>query len=668
MNKNNNSRQRANTKTFTSSGKSDGRKVTTTTLKERRPRRKSGSSGSNNSSSNNQDGRSKPRRPSRSRSNNNKHRSSNRRSHTPTTQTKVGGHKHRLNTADRSDAIPDLEPGNIRIVTIGGFEAIGKNMSAIEIGDDIIVIDCGFTFKDQNTPGIDYIIPNTKYLEDRKDKIRGVIITHGHLDHTGGIAYVFPRIGNPPIYCRSFTSLMIQKRQEEFKANPPLDINVVETSDRIKLGDQYVRFFGITHTIPDSMGVVVETPYGNVINQADFKLDHVDGEVSDEEKGVYGKLGQEDNLLMMCDSTNVENEGFSTPEWQVHRDLEKIVAGTNGRIILGAFASQVDRLTALLKIAEKHGRHIVLEGRSMRTNLGVAEQAGIFVPQPGTMISAEESMKIPPHKVLILSTGSQGEEFAALMRMANKTHKTLAFSEHDTVVLSASIVPGNETAVARLKDEIARSGAHIVTYRNSELYVHGSGHGNREELKWLHETLEPKFFVPQHGSHYMLRLHANLAKSLGMPQEHIVVSEDGGIIEIQDKGSKLVKLKAKAMSDLVTVDGFSIGKVQDIVIRDRQILSADGIFLIVISLNPKTGQLRKSPDIISRGFIYLKEEKTLINEARRTVQRTVDSYIKKNGRPFDFDGLKSQVTDVMRKMLLKKTAKRPLVIPVLITM
>ena len=250
-------------------------------------------------------------------------------------QTKIGGHKHRLNTMNRSDAIPDLAPGNIRIVTLGGFEGIGKNMSAIEIGDDIIVVDCGFTFKDANTPGIDYILPNTKYLEDRKDKIRGVIITHGHLDHTGGIAYVFPRIGNPPIYCRSFTSLMIKKRQEEFKRNPKLDINVVETSDRIKLGDQYVRFFGITHTIPDSMGVIVETKYGNVINQADFKLDHDDGVVSPEEQQVYNKLGSENNLLMMCDSTNVENQGWSTPEWQVHRDLEKLMSGIDGRIILG---------------------------------------------------------------------------------------------------------------------------------------------------------------------------------------------------------------------------------------------------------------------------------------------------------------------------------------------
>ncbi len=661
------SRARHSSSRTNSSSPTARREVTTKTLPGRRPRQRPGTDTKTSGSTAHKPTARAQHSNNKSRGSNKPTRSHSRTNNDNTTQTKVGGHKHRLDTVDRSNVIPDLEPGNIRIVTIGGFEGIGKNMSAIEIGNDIIVVDCGFTFKDQNTPGIDYILPNTKYLEDRKDRIRGVVITHGHLDHTGGIAYIFPRIGNPPIYCRSFTGLMIQKRQEEFKHNPPLDINIVETSDRIKLGDQYVRFFGITHTIPDSMGVVVETPYGNVINQADFKLDHSDGVVSPEEQAVYGALGKENNLLMMCDSTNVENEGFSTPEWQVHRDLDKLIGQIDGRIILGSFASQVDRLTAILKIAEKYGRSVVLEGRSMKTNLGVAEQAGIFIPQPGTMVSAEESLKLAPNKVLVLSTGSQGEEFAALMRMANKSHKTLAFNDRDTVILSASIVPGNERNVATLKDEIARSGAHIITYRNSELFVHGSGHGNREELKWLHETIKPKFFVPQHGSHYMLRLHSNLAKSLGMTEDHIVVSEDGGIIEIQENGTRLKKLKAKAMSDLVTVDGFSIGKVQDVVIRDRQILSEDGIFLIVMTINPKTGQLRKSPDIISRGFIYLKEERTLINEARKQVQRTVENFTKKSHRPYDFDKLKSDITDRLRKLLLQKTAKRPLVIPVLIT-
>lgn len=666
--------------TATRTSFSSGDKVVTQTLPGRRPRSFQG--GASNSPANktsreykpsisNTHGQrgahSKTTAPTRNRQNNSDKSTNNSSNNNRSEHTKIGGHKHRLNTMDRSAVIPEVAPGNIRIITLGGVEGIGKNMSAIEIGNDIIVIDCGFAFKNENTPGIDYIIPNTKYLEDRKDRIRGVIITHGHLDHTGGIAYVFPRIGNPPIYCRSFTSLMIQKRQEEFKHNPPLDINVVETNDRIKLGEQYVRFFGITHTIPDSMGIIIETPYGNLINQADFKLDHIDGEVSDAEKSVYGKLAEESNLLMMCDSTNVENEGFSTPEWMVHRDLETMISqNNNGRIILGAFASQVDRLTALLRIAEKHGRHVVLEGRSMKTNLGVAEQAGIFTPKQGTVISAEESMNIPPHKVLILSTGSQGEEFAAMMRMANRTHKTLAYTERDTVILSASIVPGNENAVARLKDEIARSGADIVTYRNSDLYVHGSGHGNREELKWLHNQVKPKFFIPQHGSHYMLRLHATLAKKLGMTEDRIIVPHDGAIMEIQENGTKLVKLKQKAMSNLVTVDGFSIGNMQDVVIRDRQILSEDGIFLIVMTVNPRTGQLRKSPDIISRGFIYLKEERTLINEARKVIQQCSENH-SKSSQTQDFDKLKSDVTDRMRKLLLQKTGKRPLVIPVLIT-
>lgn len=579
--------------------------------------------------------------------------------------TQKGKYKQRIEEKTKLSTVPPVASGDIRIVPLGGFEQIGKNMSVIEIGEDIIVIDAGFQFRNEDTPGIDYILPNTKYLEDRKDKIRGVVITHGHLDHIGGIPYIWPRIGNPKIYCRLFTKLMIQKRQEEFKNLPPLDIEVVETRDTVKLGAQTVQFFGITHTIPDSMGIIIKTPHGNLINQADFKLDHVEGVVSEEERKEYERVSKEKTLLLMADSTNVENEGFSTPEWMVHRDLEKIIKSTKDRLIMGAFASQIERLIKVIEIAEKYDRHVVLEGRSMRTNLEVAKEAEMLKPKTGTMISAEESLDVPPHKVLILATGSQGEEFAALNRMANKTHKILSFNDRDTVVLSSSIVPGNEMAVQKLKDNIARSGPRIVTYRNSEFYVHGSGHGNREELAWLHQKLKPHFFMPQHGSHYMLRLHADLAHERGMSKENIVIADNGNIIEIKDAGTKIVKRKEKAASDLVTVDGFNIGNVQDVVIRDRQVLSEDGIFIVVVSINPRDGKLRKSPDIISRGFVYLRESKDLIQEARQTVVK-LTTKAARGPRPIDFDDLKSNITDHIRKLLLQRTAKRPLVIPVVL--
>lgn len=539
-------------------------------------------------------------------------------------------------------------------------------MCAIEIGDDIIVIDAGFEFSNEDAPGVDYVLPNTGYLEERKDKIRGLVITHGHLDHIGGIPYVMPRIGNPPIYCRSFTEYMIKKRQEEFPHQEPLDIRVVETEDTLKLGDQTVRFFGITHTIPDSMGIIVDTPYGQIVNQADFKLDHEDGVVSQEEEEEYSRVAEKDTLVLMADSTNIENAGFSTPEWRVHEDLEKIVRDINGRIILGSFASQIERLVAVVKFAEKYDRKVVLEGRSLRTNLGVAKEAGLFVPGPKTVISAEESKSLPENRVLILATGSQGEEYAALNRMANKTHKVLSLTPDDTVVLSASIVPGNEVSVAKLKDNIARTGAQIISYRNSELYVHGSGHGNRQELLWLHKKLQPKFFVPQHGSHYMLKAHANMAiHENDMDPDNVVVPENGSIIEITEGGTKIDKLKHKAPSNILGVDGFSIGNVQDVVIRDRELLAEDGIFVVIVTLDPKTGKLHKSPDIISRGFVYLRQEKDLLNKARGVIRKIVRDHAKKN-KPLNFNNLKRDITKTTRKFLLKRTAKRPLVIPVVL--
>jgi len=573
-------------------------------------------------------------------------------------------HMHRHRDEGKLD-VPELDAGDVRVVPLGGVEEIGRNMTAIETKDDIIVVDAGFLFKDEEMPGIDYILPNTKYIEDRKEKIRAVTITHGHLDHIGGVPYIFDRIGNPPIYCRKFTSLMIKKRQEEFPELPPLDINVIEAGEEVTLGETPVRFFGITHTIPDSMGIVVETPHGNIVNQADFKLSHEDGEVSAEEKEAYARVAKEDTLLLMADSTNIEKEGYSTPEWQVHKDLEKIIKRTEGRLIMGAFASQIDRLTKIIKFAEEDGRKVVIEGRSMQENLGVAKAAGMFETEPGTIIDAEEAGDYPAERIMVLATGSQGEEYAALNRMANKTHKHLTFKPNDTVVLSASVVPGNEVSVADLKDNIARSGAKIMTYRNTEYNVHGSGHGNKEELRWLHKKLQPKFFVPQHGRHYMLKLHADMAHEEGTPAENIVVPNNGSVIDVVDNGSRILQRDKKAANDRLTVDGFNVGDVQDIVIRDREQLAEDGIFVVIVAIDPHNGKLHKSPDLISRGFVYLQESQQLLEDTRDKV-REVTRNVAKGSKSVNFDYLKSELTDHVRKLLLDRTNKRPLVIPVVL--
>ncbi len=554
---------------------------------------------------------------------------------------------------------------NIRIIPLGGVEEIGKNMTAIEIGDDIIVVDAGFQFRDEDTPGVDYILPNTKYLEERKDKIRGVLITHGHLDHIGGIPYIMDRIGNPPLYSRALTTVMIKKRQEEFPHLPTLDIRVVEKEDTIMLGKVRVRFFAVTHTIPDSMGIIIDTPYGSIVNPGDIKLEHTDGIPSDREQEEYARFGKEKVLLLMMDSTNVENPGFSTPEKLVHKNLEEIIKNTKRRLIIGTFASQIERIIAIIEAAERNGKKVVVEGRSMKQNIEIVRSLDRLKVNKNTIVTVEEMDNLPPDRVIILATGAQGDEFAALMRMSNKSHKYIKISNRDTILLSSSIIPGNERAVQKLKDNLARQGAKIIHYRTSDVYIHSTGHGNKGELEWLHKKIKPKFFMPIHGNHYMLRVHEELARSLGMPAENIIVPDNGMIVEIQEKGEKIKALKDTAPSSPVMVDGFAIADVQEVVMRDRKMLSDDGMFVIVAMINLKTGKLRKSPDLISRGFVYLRESQELLQHTRLIIKKTIEDTTK-GMNPINFDFVKSNVTDAVAKFLFQKTAKRPIVIPVVL--
>ncbi|MDD3662705.1 MAG: ribonuclease J [Candidatus Pacebacteria bacterium] len=570
-----------------------------------------------------------------------------------------------LTLKKRTSTINPPDKGVIRIIPLGGVEEIGKNMTAIEIGNDIIVIDAGMQFKTEDTPGIDYIIPNTTYLEDNKDRIRGVFITHGHLDHIGGVPLVMDRIGNPPIYSRNLTILMLKKRQEEFPHLPALKINIVETNSVIEAGQMRVRFFGVTHTIPDSMGIIIETPYGLIVTPGDYKLDQVDGKVSEEEEKEYSFFDKKDVLLLLADSTNIENEGFALPEVKVHQGLDKLIKQGTGRIIVAAFASHVTRLIKIVEIAESLGKKIVLDGRSLKTNMEVCEQAGIFKPKKGTIIPIEEVDNYPPDKVIILMTGAQGEEFAALNRAANKTHKKFSIRKGDTIILSASIVPGNEMSVQHLKDNLTRHGVKIISYRTSEEYIHATGHGNQEDIKWLHKKTHPKFFIPIHGYHSMLVKHKEVAMSIGMSEENIIVPDNGSIIEIINEGKKMTLRKEKVPSGPMMVDGFSIGDEQDVVIRDRVMLAQDGMFVLIATIDSLNGKLRKSPDIISRGFIYLKENQELLHQVRIIIKKTIeDSTL--GMHPINLDLIKTALGDNISKFLYQKTAKRPLVIPVLL--
>jgi len=590
-----------------------------------------------------------------------------------------GGHHHKNNRpVERKNApmrkvisefatrkehvIPPIAEGVVRVIPLGGVEEVGKNMTAIEYGEDIIVIDAGLQFKTEDTPGIDYILPNTKYLEQRKHKIRGLVITHGHLDHIGAIPFIMESLGNPPIYTREFAALMIKKRQSEFPHLPELNIKVVDkpTSFLPITPNIKIRFFGVTHSIPESTGVIVETPVGDVVSTGDVRIDNVDGVPTQEEIDQYKLFKDRNVLMLLVDSTGIEKHGWGISENVVISTIDRIVKDLPGRVIIATFASQVERIIRFLKIAEKYKKKVVLEGRSMKNNVDVIKF--LKIADTSDVISEEEMQNYPPDKIMVLSTGAQGEEFAALMRMSNDSHKYIKLNKTDTIILSSSVIPGNERAVAALKDNLYRHDSRIITYAESD--VHAGGHGKRAELEWLQKTIPHRFFMPVHGHHYMLKMHAELAASAGMNREDIAVPDNGSIVEISENGTKLSIRKEKAPSGIVMVDGFSIGDVQEVVIRDRQMLAQDGMFVIVASIDVATGKLRKSPDLISRGFVYLKESQDLLKQTRFIIKKTVEEGAV--GNPINFDLLKDMITDNVSRYLFQETAKKPMVIPVVI--
>lgn len=563
-----------------------------------------------------------------------------------------------------TDHIPPLLDGDIRVIHLGGVEEIGRNMSLIEYKDTIVIIDCGVQFTETSTPGIDFILPNTRYLEENKHKIKGVLITHGHLDHIGSIPYIMPRIGNPQIYSRLFTSLMIKKRQEEFPHLSPLTINIVEKGDVVTLGDLKVRFFGVTHAIPDSMGIMIETPYGDIVHTGDLRLEHNDGIPTDDEIERYEVFQERTTLLLMADSTNCENPGFSISDTVVYKNIENIIRETPGRLIISTFASQVERMLFMLETAERYGKKVVVEGRSMKTNVEIAKLADMLKIKPETLISLEDIPRYPENKLIILATGQQGEEFAALGRIASKTHKFIRLTPRDTILMSSSVVPGNERAVQNLKDKLSRQGAHLIHYKTSD--VHSSGHANAEELNWIHRKIHPAFFIPVHGYHYMLRVHADLERKLGMSEENIVIPDNGMIIEIRNKGKAIIAIKEKAPSEMIVVDGTSVGKIQDVVMRDRQTLAEDGMFVVIGVIDSHTHTLKKSPDLISRGFVYLKESQDLLYQTRLLTKKVIDDSLARGGF-MNLDQMKQDIAEATTKFLLQKTAKRPVIIPVIIS-
>lgn len=558
---------------------------------------------------------------------------------------------------------PKLEKDVIRIIPLGGVEQIGVNMTAIEMNDQIIVIDAGIGFSNQDTPGIDYMIPNTTYLEDNKDKVRALVITHGHLDHIGAIPYLYNQIGKPPIYTLEFGALLIKSKCSEFPGVDPKIVTVGQDGEDVLISDDFkVKFFGLTHSIPDSTGVIIKTKFGGIVSTGDVRVDNDNGVPLPKEIEQYKLFKNEKVLLMTMDSTGIPHPGWSASEREVIETIDGMIKSAPGRIIIASFASQVERLIAFIESAKKYGKYVVIEGRSMNTNLGIAKE--LKLADFSHVISADDMKNYPPHKIVMVVTGSQGEEFAALMRISNKTHRTITLEPSDTIVLSSSVVPGNDFAVTKLKDNLYRTDARIVTYMDN--VVHASGHGKRGELTWIHNQIKYKFFMPIHGNHYMLKMHAELAEQLGCPKENVIVPDNGSIIEIRDGGENIIKLEQKVPGDPRIVDGFSVSEEQHLVIRDRKILAEDGIFVIIVMLDRKTKKLKKSPDLISRGFVVLKNNKDLLTDARNLIKKTVEDTAQ-NMNPIDFDYIKDVTAQKLTKFLMQASGKRPEVIPVILS-
>jgi ribonuclease J len=561
----------------------------------------------------------------------------------------------RMQKPQAPDVIPPLAWGDIRIIPLGGVEEIQKNMTMVEYKDQIIVIDAGTKFGDADTPGVNALIPDTKYLEERKHLIKALVITHGHLDHIGGIPYVMDKLGNPPIYTREFGAVLIQKRQEEFPQNEPLNIVTVDKEDgAISVSDDLkVRFFGLTHAIPDSTGVIIETPHGDIVSTGDVRVDNFDGIPTDKEKEQYKIFKDRNVLLMTMDSTGIPSPGWSISETVVTDTIDKIIRDTKGRLIIATFASQVERIIEFIRSAKKYGKFVVVEGRSMKTNISIVQQLNLT--ELDHVIDVEDMPKHPPNKIVMLATGAQGEEFAALDRMSRDIHKFVKLTESDTIVFSSSVIPGNDRAVDRLKDLLYRKNPLILTYADTQ--VHASGHGRRAELEWIHTQIKYKYFMPIHGSHFRLKMHRDMVVAMGFNRDNIIVPDNGTIVEIRKEGTELVQLKERAPHNMVIIDGSYIGDMHAAVIRDRKTLSEEGFFTIVAVLDARTKRLKKSPDIISRGSVYLRENQELLQRMRILIKRTIEDAA--HNPNVDPEEIKEELAEKVGRLILQKTHKRP---------
>ncbi len=548
-----------------------------------------------------------------------------------------------------------LNNDKLKIIPLGGLEQIGMNITAFEYEDSIIVVDCGLAFPEDDMFGVDLVIPDITYLKENIDKVKGFFITHGHEDHIGAIPYVLHEI-NVPIYSTKLTNGLIEHKLEEHHMLQTVKHKVVYYGQQINLGCFRVEFIRTNHSIQDAAALAIYSPAGIVVHTGDFKVDYTPVYGDPIDLARFGELGKKGVLALMCDSTNAERKGFTPSESTVGKTIDAIFAEySNSRIFIATFASNVDRVQQIINIAHKYDRKVVVEGRSMVNIIATASELGYLKIPDNTLIDIENIKNYPDEKTVLITTGSQGESMAALSRMANGTHRKITIKPNDTIVFSSHPIPGNEKAVSNVINEIAMKGAHVV-FRD----VHVSGHACEEEIKLIYSLVRPKYAIPVHGEYRHLIAQARIAQKLGIDKDNIFILTAGDVLELDENSADVT---GKVHTGAVMVDGLGVGDVGNIVLRDRQHLAEDGIIIVVMTLQSGTGQVLAGPDIVSRGFVYVRDSEDMMENAREILRETMDRLSEKHIT--DWTKIKSEVKDALGDFVWKETQRRPMIIPII---
>ncbi len=544
--------------------------------------------------------------------------------------------------------------GKLKIIPLGGLEEIGMNITAFEYGDSIVVVDCGLAFPEDDMLGIDFVIPDISYLQENYSKVKGFVITHGHEDHIGAIPYVFQKI-NVPIYATRLTMTLIEKKLEEHNMLRSVKRKVVKFGQSINLGEFRVEFIKTNHSIQDAAALAIYSPAGTVVHTGDFKVDYtpVYGDMIDLQR--FAEIGKKGVLALMCDSTNAERPGFTMSERTVGATLDRIFSEhQKQRMIVATFASNVDRVQQIINCAKKYNRKVCLEGRSMVNVIGTAVELG-YIDAGNTLIELDELKNYPPERTVLVTTGSQGESMAALSRMAANIHKKVKIMPGDCIVFSSHPIPGNEKAVSNVINELSEIGAQVIFED-----VHVSGHACQEDIKLIYALVRPRYAIPVHGERRHLQAQAKLAESLGIPKDNIKLLHSGDVLELCNENARII---GKVKTGNILVDGLGVGDVGNIVIRDRQRLSEDGIIIVVLTLEQHSNHLLSGPDLVSRGFVYVRESEDLMEEAQRNVEEALWKCLDRNIT--DWSKIKSEIKDALSEFVWKRTQRRPMILPII---